>query len=138
MKTHALLNSLIFLLIVLYIYTATSKLFEWKSFKDELARMPIIGNFPVLIAAIIPSIELLLATALAFSTDLKYPLWGSFTLLLIFTIYIIGLLNFAPHLPCSCGGIIQQLNWHQHLALNCLFIALNLAAIKLAKRINQI
>ncbi|WP_369331425.1 MauE/DoxX family redox-associated membrane protein [Danxiaibacter flavus] len=98
--------------------------------------MPVIGNFSGLFAIAIPVSEILLATALAFSNDIKYALWGSFVLLSIFTAYIVVLTSFAPHLPCSCGGVIEQLSWHQHLVFNCLLMLLNLIAIKLARKIS--
>ena len=129
MKTHIFLNSLIFILIALFTYTAVSKLIEWKAFRDQISRMPVIGNFSGFFAIAIPVSEILLATALTFSNDIKYALWGSFVLLSIFTVYIVVLTSFAPHLPCSCGGVIEQLSWHQHLVFNCLLMVINLMAI---------
>jgi hypothetical protein len=52
----------------------------------------------------------------------------------LFTAYIIAMFIVAPEMPCSCGGIIQQLSWKQHIVFNCIFIGLNGLAIYLQKK----
>jgi hypothetical protein len=42
----------------------------------------------------------------------------------IFTAYIIVILEFSQNLPCPCGGLIQSMNWYQHLAFNLFFLLL--------------
>jgi hypothetical protein len=48
----------------------------------------------------------------------------------IFTVYIGCMLLFAPDLPCSCGGIIRQLSWKQHLLLNLFLLVLAGIAVR--------
>jgi hypothetical protein len=38
---------------------------------------------------------------------------------------------FAEHLPCNCGGVLQKMNWRQHLIFNLFFICLSLIGIRL-------
>ncbi len=64
----------------------------------------------------------------------KYGLWASFILLMIFTFYISGMLLSGEHLPCSCGGIIRELSWRQHLIFNLFFITLSLTGIVLERK----
>jgi hypothetical protein len=48
----------------------------------------------------------------------KTGLLGSAVLMSLFTIYVFYMIKFSPGLPCTCGGIIQYMNWHQHLYFN--------------------
>jgi hypothetical protein len=52
----------------------------------------------------------------------------------LFTIYVGLMISFAPHLPCSCGGVIKQMSWKQHLTFNTFFTALALFGIWLSRR----
>ena len=36
---------------------------------------------------------------------------------------IISMFLFTPELSCSCGGVIKQMNWTQHLIFNIFFSA---------------
>jgi hypothetical protein len=43
------------------------------------------------------------------------------------------MIAFDPELPCSCGGILQSMNWTQHLIFNIFFTLLGLGAIAFEK-----
>jgi hypothetical protein len=30
----------------------------------------------------------------------------------------------SPYLPCSCGGILETMNWKEHLVFNLVFVCL--------------
>jgi hypothetical protein len=69
---------------------------------------------------------------LFFSTTRKYGLVTSTILMAIFTIYISYMLLFTSNLPCSCGGVLKQLNWSQHLVFNVIFLLLSIMALWLS------
>ena len=50
----------------------------------------------------------------------------------MFTVYIIMILNFTSFVPCSCGGVLENLGWIEHLIFNSVFIILGLLAIATA------
>jgi hypothetical protein len=52
-----------------------------------------------------------------------------------FTVYIIVLMNIADHLPCSCGGVLAELSWGEHIVFNCVYIVLGILGIILERRI---
>ncbi|MDO6433061.1 hypothetical protein Q4E93_20805 [Flavitalea sp. BT771] len=52
----------------------------------------------------------------------------------IFTVYITYMVELRTDRPCTCGGIISQMNWHQHMYFNTLFTILVFAAIWLNNR----
>ncbi len=49
----------------------------------------------------------------------------------MFTGYIIIILNYAERIPCSCGGILNKMGWHDHLIFNIFFTALGVTGVLL-------
>jgi hypothetical protein len=47
----------------------------------------------------------------------------------MFTTYIIIILNFTSFTPCSCGGVLEDLGWTEHLIFNIAFIVLSAVAL---------
>lgn len=42
----------------------------------------------------------------------------------MFTAYIIVILNYSSFVPCSCGGILEEMGWKEHLIFNIAFTIL--------------
>ena len=121
---HLIIEGVSFMFILLFVYAAVSKLLIYEDFKVQLEQSPYLSAFADLLVWGLPAIELLIAS-LFFLPKLKLVgLWSSFTLMVIFTTYIIIVLNFSNSIPCSCGGVIASLSWNQHLILNIGFILL--------------
>lgn len=121
------------LLILLFGYTAFSKLFSVTTFRGSLERLPFIDNGAGVLAFAIPLAELGIVLLLLFTRTRLYGLAASLGLLFLFTIYLGLMLAFAPHLPCSCGGIISSLGWKEHVLLNAGLMALCAVAIRVLK-----
>jgi hypothetical protein len=51
-------------------------------------------------------------------------LYASFSIMVMFTTYIIAILNFSTYIPCSCGGVLEKLTWTEHLIFNICFVLL--------------
>ncbi|MES1218633.1 MAG: MauE/DoxX family redox-associated membrane protein, partial [Bacteroidota bacterium] len=113
---------------------AFSKLADATIFYQQLRQYPLISPFSDTIAWLIPSIELLIIALLLFPTTRRIGLYSSFSILLIFTIYLITMVSFFKDLPCSCGGVISKLTWGQHILFNLGFIALSLSGIVLLNK----
>ncbi len=112
------------LFIILFTYAAVSKLLDHKNFTLLLTQSPFLGAYANLLSWGIPAIELMIASLLVFPKLNLEGLWGSLILMVLFTTYIIIVLNFSESIPCSCGGIISSLSWKQHLYFNIGFIVL--------------
>jgi len=54
--------------------------------------------------------------------------------MLSFSVYIVYMMMYYKHLPCSCGGFLDLLSWPAHLVLNGTFIVLGIIALLLSKR----
>jgi putative oxidoreductase len=120
MKRSTIVTIISLVFILLFLYTASSKLFEYSFFKRQLAHQPITEHFVLLLSIFIPTIEIVTALALIIPKYQKIGLILSFYLMSTFTIYIGYMIYIWPHkeLPCSCGGVIRSLSWGQHLAFN--------------------
>jgi len=122
------------LFILLFTYTALSKLQQISTFRWVLAKSPLLQNTSSLLAVSIPLAELLIVLLLFFPLTRTAGLYAAFSLMLIFTAYISYMLLFTPKLPCSCGGVLKHMSWKQHLLFNLLFTGLALAAILLQQK----
>jgi uncharacterized membrane protein YphA (DoxX/SURF4 family) len=113
----------VFALIVLWVYAAVSKLFRFALFRFQLNTYPWIRQFAGLVVWSVPLLELVIAALLISGRRRIIGLYASLCLLVVFTVYLIWMLRTEKHLPCSCGGVIQELSWNQHLVFNVFFIA---------------
>lgn len=112
------------LLVILFVYAASSKLMDFTKFRVELGKSPLLTAFAGIIAWIIPAIELVIATLLCIPRSRLAGLYASFTLMCLFTLYIGYILRFSPYVPCSCGGVLQNMSWNTHLVFNSCFVVL--------------
>ena len=106
------------LLILLFTYTAVSKLIGHYLFLQQLRNNPVLQWMAVFLSIAVPLLELAAALCLLFIKTGNTGWWISGILMSSFTIYIAAMLWFSPKLPCSCGGIIDALSWKQHLIIN--------------------
>lgn len=122
-----------YVFVLLFVYTAGSKLMTMDTFQHVLTKYPLIGNYSTAIAYLVPISELLLAALLIVPATKIYGLIGSTTLMALFLAYIIYMLVSKSSLPCSCGGIISKLSWQQHIWFNSIFLLLAIIALKIYK-----
>jgi hypothetical protein len=115
--------------VVLFVYAAVSKLIGYDKFRLQLGQSPVLTAFAGLAVWFVPAFELLIAFLL---TRLRFRLIGlyaSFTLMVMFTAYIVVITRFSDYVPCSCGGVLERLSWNQHLVFNGVFVVLGFVAI---------
>lgn len=123
------------LLILLFVYTAISKLIDFKTFQGQMYGQAL----PRLLASILiwtlPEFELITASLLLFERTRRIGLYISVVLMMLFTGYIIlVLLHVFNQVPCSCGGVIQALGWKLHLVFNLFFLLLTFMGIYFTNR----
>ncbi|WP_336094026.1 MauE/DoxX family redox-associated membrane protein [Leeuwenhoekiella sp. CH_XMU1409-2] len=116
-------------LILLWIYAATVKLLEFEQFKVQLSQVSFLKPIAGLLVYIIPLVEYILAALLLVWQTRRLGLIGSAVLMSVFTVYIVGMISLSPQLPCSCGGIINNLTWQQHLLFNIGITALAITGV---------
>lgn len=129
------INGICLLFIVLFVYAATSKLLDFETFQIQLAQSPFLGAYAGMISVLAPGIEILLAGMLIIRRYRLVALIGCYGLMIMFTAYIVIILNFSDFIPCSCGGVLEKLSWTQHLIFNIVFIVLATVAILLTSQL---
>jgi len=124
------------LLILLFTYTAVSKLSDYTHFVRVLGESPLIHNGADMIGWLLPVTELVIVLLLFFPQARKAGFYSSLFLLLLFTLYLIYMLLFAADLPCSCGGVLSKMSWKQHVWFNVFFIGVSVLGIYSCKKTN--
>jgi putative oxidoreductase len=119
------------LFILLFVYTAISKLYVFKDVKIILKEYPLIGGVSDFVAWSLPISELVIALFLFIPRLRLLGLYGALALMTAFTAYLAYMLSFTTKLPCTCGGFLKELGWPQHLIFN-----IHLAISKTDKRNN--
>lgn len=125
------------LFIFLFVYTAISKLINIDSFKTVLSGSTILKSVAGLLSFVIPISEIAISIMLFLPASREIGFLLTTALMGLFTLYIIYMLLFIHDLPCSCGGIIQQMSWTQHLIFNIVFFSLGFLGWKMTKGLNQ-
>ena len=119
------------LIILLFVYAAASKLLEYNTFKSQLGQSPFITKFAGLLAWAVPAMEILVALLLTIRKTRLIGLYMSLSIMSMFSAYIFFMINFSYYVPCSCGGILSNMGWIEHLWFNIGFTVLSAAGILL-------
>lgn len=117
------------LFVMLFLYAAFTKLLDYEKFRVQIGQSPLLTAFAGFVAWFIPAVEILIAIMLIFSRTRLGALYASFSLMVMFTCYIVAITQFSDYVPCSCGGVLEKLGWTEHLIFNIVFVLLAIAAI---------
>lgn len=137
MKKSLIIEIIIMLYSILFLYTGISKLIDYPVFKEQLAVSPVIAPVSTIIAALLPFTEFAIVLLLIIPRLRLLGFYASAILMTTFTIYIIIMMLTSDNLPCSCGGIISELSWGQHIIFNTAFIGLAITGILLEKKLHH-
>ncbi len=130
----SLLTFICTLLILLWIYTASSKLMDVQEFKRQLANQTLGKNAAIFLLWFIPISEILAALLLLFTKTRLAGLALSAGLMFLFTSYIgLVLLGYYDRVPCSCGGVLKEMGWQMHFWFNLYFLAISCFGLWLIK-----
>jgi hypothetical protein len=136
-RHHYIANTCLFLLIVLFSYTAINKIFALTRFRFQLSLFPWLHAHPLLVALAIIWIEIAIIALLMTPRRIVAGFIASLILLSLFTAYLLIMLLTTPNLPCTCGGVLEQLSWPQHIGLNLLFIGISILGLVSERRARQ-
>jgi len=134
MKTTRFITGIAGFLAFVFLYTACSKLLTFNVTLFDMKRNPLLEHYAYFLSIAVPVTEIIVAILLIIPKSRKYGLWASLALVLSFTLYVCILLFSKMDLPCTCGGIIRELSWRQHLLVNVGLIGLNVLALFLEHR----
>ena len=136
MKRHKYIaNTCLFLLVVLFSYAAINKLFVLSRFEFQLSTFPWLGTHPRLVAWAVIGSEIAIVLLLMKGRRTLIGFIASLILLSLFTTYLLIMLLTTPYLPCTCGGVLEQLSWPEHIGVNLLFIGISILGLVSERRI---
>jgi putative oxidoreductase len=123
------------LLVLLFAYTAFSKLLDFSSFKDQMHNQAMKPWINELLIWLLPPIEITAACLLLFERTRQAGFYLSAALMTGFTIYVLlVLLHAFNRVPCSCGGVLKVLGWRSHFVFNLFFMLLSFTGIYFTSR----
>lgn len=118
MKRKNIVTGITYFFILLFMYTAISKLLAFDVTLFDMRRNPILGNMSLFWSVSVPVAEIIVSILLFVSATRLVGLWATLILIIGFTVYVGMLLVSNYQLPCTCGGIFRELSWTQHLYVN--------------------
>ena len=120
-----------FLFILLFTYAAVVKLIDVQKFTVQIGQSPLLTDFAGVVAWAVPITELLIAGMLAITRFRLIGMYAAFSIMVMFTAYIVAILTIDENIPCSCGGVLESMGWTEHLIFNIGFVLLGVAGILL-------
>ena len=134
MKRKIAIEIISFLFVLLFLYAALNKLLDYQKFTIQIGQSPLLTGFGGSIPWMVITVELLIAVLLVIPRFRLFAFFGAFSLMVMFTAYIVAILNFSSYIPCSCGGVLAMLGWTEHLYFNSVFVLLGLGGIVLESK----
>ena len=135
MKTSSIIWTISIVLILLFTYTAVSKLLDFETFRGQMLNQPLPKLLSSQLVWAVPLAELVTAGLLVIKPLRLIGLCCALLLMTGFTLYVALVLFHAfDRVPCSCGGIMESLSWEGHLIVNALFWLMALTGIVLEVR----
>lgn len=120
------------LYILLFVYAAVSKLLDFENFSVQIGQSPLLSAFAGFLYWLVPLLEIGIAVLLVLPALRVKGLIAALIMMVLFTTYIIIILNFSSFIPCSCGGVLEKLGWTEHLVFNLFFVLLALIGLYLS------
>ena len=114
---------------MLFLYAAVSKLLDYDQFKVQLQQSNILMGYANTLVWIVPLAEIVVAFSLLVVRYRRYALYACLGLVILFTAYILLMLNFSETIPCSCIGVMPALGWTGHLYLNLTIMVLTFVGL---------
>jgi hypothetical protein len=99
---------------------------------------PLLSAAPEFWAISVPVAEVILSGLLLFKRFRSFALHSCLTVMVAFCAYIVAITKFSHFIPCSCGGILEQMTWDQHLLFNFSFVSLGIIAILMHSRLSDL
>src|ERR1700761_4286285 len=117
------------LIIGFFSYTSLTKILHFQKFSQQMQNQPLPKSWTPFITYGIPCVEILAFLLLVLPRSRHFGFYVAATLFALFTIYTsLVLLQAFAYIPCSCGGIVDWLDWRSHLVLNAGFLILSVIA----------
>ncbi|MGI9650908.1 DoxX family protein [Chryseobacterium sp. RLHN22] len=115
--------------ILLFIYASISKLLDFENFQVQIAQSPLLSSYAGIVSYFVIITEFIIVALLLFPKSRIIGLYSSLGLMSAFTVYIYLILEYSEFVPCSCGGVLENMGWRQHLFFNAICVIACLVAV---------
>lgn len=136
-KREIVIELIVFLIAVLFLYAAGSKLADYGLFVRQMNKSPLLVGLSGFVGWAVPVTEILITLMLIIPKYRLAGFYAAFALMVLFTSYIVSILTFSEELPCACGGVLSALGWKNHVWFNAFFIALSFTGVFLLSGIKD-
>ena len=130
MKRALFIELAAYLFTILFLYAGLSKLLDFGNAVEQVSLSPLLAPIAKPVVIGLPILEILVAIFIFIPSTRMKAFHASLALMLLFTGYVIYILCTNDKLPCTCGGILQEMSWTEHLVFNIAFTLLALTALK--------
>lgn len=120
---------IIFILIILWAYTFSSKIFDFNTFNRQIKGAYLLSAGGSVLPYILQAVHLGIVILLIKKNWRRLGLITSLSVMVIYTAYLIYILKFAPSIPCSCIAVIRGMNWNDQLYFNFFALAINIIGL---------
>ena len=121
MKKEVIIEIATYMIIILFVYASLSKLLQFDIYVKDLHRSPFLKPYSTVLSIIVPAVELVISGLLFHPRTRLLGLYASTILMAVFTFYVWFIVAIVKDTPCSCGGLIRNLTWRQHLMFNIFY-----------------
>jgi len=134
-KYQWLYEGIIYLLALLFLYTAFSKLVDMRHFVRAIHNQPFPRSVDPILIVGVPIIEIIAGITLLRLKSRKSGLYLSAILMLAFSIYVgLAVFHFFKRVPCGCAGVFQAMSWPVHFIFNLVFLGMAITGIILQQK----
>jgi len=102
---------------------------DFENFQVQISQSPLLSSYAGSISFLVIIAELIIAALLVIPKLRILGLYGSLSMMTAFTMYIYLILEYSEFVPCSCGGILENMSWRTHLIFNALCVLIVCIAI---------
>jgi hypothetical protein len=134
MTPHPFIILITGLLIILWAYSAFSKLYDLPNFKHAMMTQVFPEWMGKILIILVPLSEIIMIILLLIAGTRLIGMYASLFIMIAFTIYVAGtVFGVYDRRPCACGGLFSRLGWEKHLKVNIVLTLIALVGVLLMK-----
>jgi putative oxidoreductase len=135
MKSEGKIQLITAALVILFSYTALSKLVDFEDFHRQLSNQVFSNWAADILWVLLPLTEIVVCVLLVIKRTRLVGFYISLILMTVFTGYMaLVILNIFDRVPCSCGGVLKSMGFPTHFFFNLFFLILSAFAIRLSNQ----
>jgi len=132
MNIHPFIILITGLMIILWAYTAFSKVLNFQRFEQAMMTQVFPRWVGKILMYLLPLSEIVLVVLLLIPQTRLFGMYASLFLMVIFTLYVGGaVFQIYDRYPCACGGLFGRLGWYKHLKVNIMLTLIALVGVVL-------